>query len=301
MTFKQTLKKIKNLEIQSARNVAKEGLKALAKEMESSQANSTSSFLKQLEKKSSQLASVRVTEPALRNGLRRIHHSARNSSNVKQAKQNIQQSVRDYVKEMENARQSIQEIGQKRIRNDDVILTHCHSTTVMGIFKKAWENGKKFEVICTETRPKLQGRKTARELVGMGVPTTMIVDSAVGTVVNDCDLFIAGADAVTSDGFIINKIGTSVIALAAKQAGTKTSCTCSTFKFDPDTLTGEWEPIEQRDSKEIWEKPPKGLKIKNPAFDFTHPSLIDFLICEEGVINPQQASDIMRDKWGGLK
>ena len=115
---------------------------------------------------------------------------------------------------------------------------------------------------------------------------------------NDVDLVMFGADAITSDGYLVNKIGTSLIALAAEEARTTTSAACETFKFDPATLAGDWEPIEERDRREVWEDPPKNLRILNPAFDLTPPRLINFLICEEGVINIQEASRIMKEKWG---
>jgi ribose 1,5-bisphosphate isomerase len=83
------------------------------------------------------------------------------------------------------------------------------------LLKRAKQSGKKFEIICTETRPVFQGRFTAREMLDLGVKTTMIVDSASRFLMNDADLVIVGADAITSEGNVINKIGTSMIALAA--------------------------------------------------------------------------------------
>ncbi|MCD6414711.1 MAG: S-methyl-5-thioribose-1-phosphate isomerase [Candidatus Diapherotrites archaeon] len=301
MTFDETIAKIKNLEIQSGTNVAIEGLKALEREVMQSKAKNIDELIKEIKDKSTRLASIRSTEPALRNGLKLVDASISSASSTRDARELVSGTVKKYITEIEHAEERIWEIGERRIMDGYTVLTHCHSTAVVGILKKASENGKEFKAICTETRPLFQGRITARELVEAKIPTTMIVDSAARKIMNDIDLFMFGADAVTSDGFVVNKIGTSLIALAAKEARTMTCTACETFKFDPDTLAGEWEPIEKRDPSEVWESPPKGLSIYNPAFDFTPPELVDFLICEEGIINTEEASRIMREKWGMTK
>lgn len=298
MTFEETLEKIKTLEIQSSSRVTKEGLKALNNSLQKSKAKTTKELLKELATKSERLANVRATEPALRNGLNFVKHRVTSASDPKEAKELTREGVECYITKMEQAEQKITEIGEKRIKDDNTLMTHCHSTTVTSIIKKAWENGKRFSVICTETRPRYQGRLTAKELVSKGIPTTLIVDSASRRVMNDVDLVMFGADAITSDGFLVNKIGTSLIALAAKEARTLTCTACETFKFDPATLAGDWEPIEERSPSEVWDKAPEKLKIMNHAFDLTPSSLIDFLICEEGVINIQEASRLMKTKWG---
>ncbi|MCD4740224.1 S-methyl-5-thioribose-1-phosphate isomerase [archaeon] len=294
MTFGQTLKKIKSLEIQSSSNVTKQGLKALSQDIQKNK-ETHKKLLKTIKTKSKQLSQVRVTEPAIRNGLRYLAQDIKNAKTAEETRKTAVKSIRDYLTKMKKAEQKIAEIGSKRIKNNMTVMTHCHSRVVMSILKKAKKQGKKFKVICTETRPFYQGRTTAKELLSTGIPVTMIVDSAARSVMNDVDLVLFGADAITSDGFLINKIGTSQIALAAKEARTMTCTCCETYKFDPMTLSGDWEPIEQRDSKEIWEKSPKKLKILNPAFDATPPDLITFIICEEGVYNIREASQIMKN------
>jgi ribose 1,5-bisphosphate isomerase len=298
MTFEATLGKIKRLEIQSSSSVTKNGLKSLAESIQKSKAKSLDELLEEVETKSRLLASARATEPALRNGLKALKGYVATASSPAEVKRLTAESVDSYIGRMEEAEERIAKIGEKRVTEGSTIMTHCHSRTVVAILKKAAASGKKFDVICTETRPRFQGRTTAKELLAAGIPTTMIVDSAARSVMNDVDLVMFGADAVTSDGFLVNKIGTSLIALAAKEARTMTCAACETFKFDPDTLAGVREPIEERDPKEVWDKPPKKLRIRNPAFDFTPPSLIDFVICEEGVISIQEASRIMKEKWG---
>jgi ribose 1,5-bisphosphate isomerase len=184
------------------------------------------------------------------------------------------------------ARKSIINIGTKRILSGTRILTHCHSSAVTSILMNAKKKGIDFEVVCTESRPRYQGRITAKELLEAGIDTTMIVDSAVRAFLNKVDLVLVGADAITSEGNVINKIGSSQIALIASEARTPFYVAAELLKFDPQTLQGEYEIIEERDSSEVWHDAPKGLTIKNPAFDVTRRVYIHGIICEEGIISP---------------
>jgi len=138
---------------------------------------------------------------------------------------------------------------------------------------------------------------TAKEMSELGVKTTLIVDSAVRFFMNQVDLVIIGADAITSQGNVINKIGTSMIALVANEARTPFYVVSELLKFDPATMYGDYEKIEERSPKEIWEDPPKNLIIRNPAFDVTRRDFIHGIICEEGIISPHSIIEVMHRKY----
>lgn len=296
MRSKTVAGRIKRLEIQGARNIAREGLKALAYDARHSKAKTLASFKKEVKKNSDLLRKARPTEPALRNGLAVVQRAIVREDNLKGAKKAVIEASTQYIKQMEEAKKSLIRVGVRRIKNGMTIMTHCHSSTVTGILIAAKKKGKKFKVINTETRPNFQGRITAKELVKAGIPVTQIVDSAARRFMNDVDLVIVGSDAVTAEGNLVNKIGTSLIALAAHEARTEFACACETFKFDPITFSGAYEPIEKRDKSEVWKNPPKKLKIRNPAFDFTPPEYIDYIITEEGIITPYEAAHILRER-----
>lgn len=295
MKSKVVASRIKKLEIQGARDVAKQGLQALASDARSSKARTIGAFKKEIKSNAKLLATARPTEPALRNGIALILRAIVREDELKGAKRAVAEAAKQYIVGMENAKKRIIDIGVKRIKPKMTVLTHCHSSTVTAILIKAWKKGIRFQVINTETRPRYQGRLTAKELVKAGIPVTHIVDSAVRRVMNDVDLVIVGADAITAEGNLVNKIGTSQIALVAHEARTEFACACETYKFDPITATGEYEPIEQRGKSEVWKNPPKKLKIKNPAFDFTPPEYIDYIITEEGILTPFEAAHILRE------
>jgi ribose 1,5-bisphosphate isomerase len=198
---------------------------------------------------------------------------------------------------LDSTREQTAEIGAKRIKDGSIVFTHCHSSTVTRLLAKAKEQGKNFSVICTETRPAFQGRITAEELVNFGVETTFIVDSAARTFMGDVDLVVLGADAITSEGNVVNKIGSSNIALLAHEACKPFYVVSELLKFDPETLGGECEKIEQRKSDEIWGEAPAKLIVRNPAFDVTPNRYIHGLICEEGIIPPPSIVEVMRRRY----
>jgi ribose 1,5-bisphosphate isomerase len=102
---------------------------------------------------------------------------------------------------------------------------------------------------------------------------------------------------MTSEGNVINKIGTSQIALAANEARIPFYVVTELLKFDPQTIHGDYEVIEERDATEIWEDAPDGLEIRNPAFDVTRRDYIHGIICEEGIISPHSIVEAVRKRY----
>jgi ribose 1,5-bisphosphate isomerase len=148
----------------------------------------------------------------------------------------------------------------------------------------------------------------AKEFLKLKVPTTMIIDSAVSHFVKDVDRVLTGADAVSANGAVINKIGTSMIAAVAHYSRVNVFVAASIYKFSPETIFGELVEIEEQDPSLVIpsEMMPqfKGMEIRNPAFDVTPPEHIDLIVTERGVIPPQGAIMILRQheeiSLGGL-
>jgi len=294
-----TAEKMKRLEIQGARNVAIAAIKSIETMATQTKAKTKAEFLKELSEAKETLFASRETEPLMRNALRWIIAQVEKSreKQVKKLASTASSASRQFLKNLENSKEEIAEIGARRIKNGSTIFTHCHSSTVTHLLKKAKQERKTFEVICTETRPLFQGRTTAKEMLQLGVKTTMIADSAAHFFMNQVDLVIVGADAITSEGNVINKIGTSMIALAAHEARTPFYAVSELLKFDPATTYGERERIEERNPNELWEDRPKGLVIRNPAFDITRRDFIHGIICEEGIISPHSTMEVVRRKY----
>lgn len=298
-SVRDTAEKVRMLNIRGARNIAIAAVKSIEVLASQTMAKNKDEFLRELFEAKNILFASRETEPLMRNLIRYII-----SNVVKSEEKKVENLVRivssvskQFLVDLDNSKEKIAEIGAKRIPNNSVILTHCHSSTVTYLLKRAKEKGKSFEVICTETRPFFQGRITAKEMLELGVKTTLIVDSAARFFINDVDLAIVGADAITSEGNVINKIGTSTIALIAKEARTPLYVASELLKFDPATMYGDYEKIEERGSDEVWKKAPKNLIIRNPVFDVTRRDFIHGIICEEGIISPHSIIEVIHRKY----
>ena len=181
-------------------------------------------------------------------------------------------------------------------------MTHCNSSAAISVMKTTWEQGKKFEVFVTETRPRFQGYLTASELSKVGIPVTMILDDAVRYFMQDVDKVIVGADAITANGALVNKIGTSMVALAAHEAKVRFFVAAETYKFSPETMIGELVTIEERDVGEMLSKKELDhlgkIKVRNPSFDVTPAEYIDLIITERGIIPPVGAILILEEVFG---
>jgi ribose 1,5-bisphosphate isomerase len=298
-SVKDTAERIKRLEIRGARNIAIAAIRAIETLANQTKAKNKEDFLEELLEAKEFLFTSRETEPLMRNVIRWIISQVEKSGKikVKELAKIVSSVSEQFLKNLDESKEKIAEIGARRIRNNSVILTHCHSSTVTYMLKKAKEKGKIFEVICTETRPLLQGRITAREMLKLDVKTTFIADSAARFFMNQVDMVIVGADAITSEGNVINKIGTSMIALAAHEARTPFYVVSELLKFDPATMYGDYEKIEERSPNEVWKNPPKNLIIRNPAFDVTRRDFIHGIICEEGIISPHSIAEVIHRKY----
>ena len=293
------MKQIRRLEIQGARNVAIAAIKAIQGLASRSEAPTKKDFIRELTKAKDALFASRATEPLMRNAIRLVINRVDKSEekNVKRLVEIVSLASEQFLGDLESSRKRIAEIGAKRIRSNSVVLTHCHSSTVTNLLKRAQYEGKVFEVICTETRPVFQGQVTAKEMLDLGLKTTFIVDSASRFFMNDVDLVLVGADAITSEGNVINKIGTSMVALVAQESRTPFYVVSELLKFDPATVSGDYEKIEERSPNEIWKNAPEGLIIRNPAFDITRRDFIHGMICEDGMISPHSITEVMHRKY----
>jgi ribose 1,5-bisphosphate isomerase len=295
----KTAEKIRKLQVQGARNVAIAAVKALQAQAEQTKTKNKTDFLAELKEAQALFSASRETEPLMRNAIRWviIQTQAANTNKISELSKVVVSTVDQFLKDLEATREETAEIGAKRIGEGSVVFTHCHSSTVTRLLAKAKEEGKNFKVICTETRPAFQGRITARELVDLGIETTFIVDSAARTFMADVDIVIVGADAITSEGNVVNKIGSSGIAVLAHEARVPFYVVSELLKFDSATYQGECEKIEQRSPAEVWSEAPAKLNVRNPAFDVTSNRYIHGLVCEEGIIAPQSIMQVMLRRY----
>jgi methylthioribose-1-phosphate isomerase len=194
-------------------------------------------------------------------------------------------------------------LGAELIPERACVMTHCNTGalataghgTALGVIRSA--KSKHIRVIANETRPYLQGaRLTAWELVREGIPCTLITDSMAGHLMScgEVDVVVVGADRIAANGDTANKIGTYPLAVLAKRHGIPFYVVAPLSTFDLKISSGKEIPIEERSADEVtgyrdvrWA--PRGIKVRNPAFDVTPAELITGIVCEKGVVlNPSR-------------
>lgn len=195
------------------------------------------------------------------------------------------------------------QFGASLIKEGSRIYTHCNTGalatgghgTALGIIRSAYADGKITQVYAGETRPWLQGaRLTAWELMQDNIPVKLVCDGAAAQLfrAKGADWVIVGADRITANGDVANKIGTYSLAVLAKHHGMKVMVAAPTTTFDLSLDSGNAIPIEQRPMSEVTSlngQPiaPEGCEAINPSFDVTPAELIDAIVTEKGyVLNP---------------
>jgi ribose 1,5-bisphosphate isomerase len=280
------IKDIKALKIQGATSVAKAALKVMHNEFKAD------SSREHIDKIIVALHKTRPTEPMMRNTIKYYLHLVQDRK-LKPAEAN--KKVKDYFS---FCKRQIVFHGKQLIKDGRTYFTHCHSSKVTGIFIAARKN-KLFRVFNTETRPLFQGRITATELSSAGIPVVHFVDSAARVALKDCDAVFIGADAITDDAEVFNKIGSELIAETAKQRKIKVYVCASSWKVDPMTFFDFSEKIEKRNEKEIWKNPPAGVIVNNFAFEKINPKFITGIISEFGILKPKEfiKKVKLKNKW----
>jgi ribose 1,5-bisphosphate isomerase len=246
-----------------------------------------------------QLKGTRPTAVSLANALYYTLKDLDEGGSVEVQKTAVIASGEEFIKNSHEAVSKIALTGADLINDGDTLLTICNSSVALGVIIKAYQQEKKIQVFSAESRPRFQGRITVKQLAGAGVPVTMIVDSAVKHFMQQVDKAFVGADAITADGEVFNKIGTSQVALIANEYDRPFYVCAETYKFAPQTLNGETIEIEERDVEEIADPSDfPGVNIINPAFDRTPAKHITGIITELGVVKPDDARGIIQDMLG---
>lgn len=293
MSLDKTIEDIRSLKIQGANSVAYHAVLALKDICH--MAKTITELKSGLEAAKKRLFSARPTEPALRNA---INYVIKNShgQDLRQFRSSALKLVADAAGALKGSNEAIARIGYRKIRSGMTIFTHCHSSSVLAVIRRAWKEGARFNVHNTETRPRFQGRITARELASIGIPVRHFVDAAARLAIKKADLMLIGADAITTEGYVINKIGSELMSEVAARYGVPVYSCASSWKFDPETIFGFDEVIESRSPKEVWERPPRGVKIDNHAFEKVSPGLIAGIISETGIYPSEVFVEEMKKK-----
>ncbi|MEY8369504.1 S-methyl-5-thioribose-1-phosphate isomerase [Anaerovoracaceae bacterium 42-11] len=259
------------------------------------------------------LAGARPTAVNLAWALNRMYdlYESERPNSVKDAKELLFAEAEAIRREDEAACYAMGEYGLSLLEPGMGILTHCNAGTIatakygtcLAPIYLGTERGYEFRVFADETRPLLQGaRLTSWELSKSGIDVTLICDNMASSVMKKgwVDAVVTGCDRMAANGDGANKIGTSGVAILAKEYGIPFYMYVPTSTIDLETDSGSDIQIEERDGEEIYkmwyEKPmaPEGIKTYNPAFDVTEAKYITAVITEKGIVRPPYRENLAK-------
>ena len=265
-------------------------------------ASAMAAFLSRLEADADALAAARPTAVNLGWAVRRCLDAARACGSPDEAADRILALARRMQEDDVAANRAIGRGGAALLPDSGGVLTHCNTGalatagygTALGVIRAAWESGKQPRVFCTETRPWMQGaRLTAWEFARLGVPATLIVDSAAGALMaaGRVSAVVTGADRIAANGDAANKIGTYALAALAHAHNIPFYVAAPVSTVDFGTSDGEAIPIEERPAEEVTSLggrriAAEGVDVWNPAFDVAPARLVSAIITERGVARP---------------
>lgn len=262
-------------------------------------------FLQYLRKTADLLAATRPTAVNLFWALQRmlkVIEEAAAALDIPELKALIVQEAHNIFTEDVAMNKRIGQYGNELVPAGARILTHCNAGalatagygTALGVIRAAHDAGKEISVFADETRPLLQGaRLTAWELMQDGIPVTLITDNMAGYLMKKgmIDLAVVGADRITANGDVANKIGTYTVAVLCKEHNIPFYVAAPASTVDMNLAAGEDITIEERQPDEVTavfgqEVAPRGVRVLNPAFDVTPNEIITAIITDRGVVKP---------------
>ena len=301
-----TAESIATMEIRGAATIASAAAEALAEQAEAAaEADATATdpaaFRASMRAAARTLRETRPTAVSLPNALRYVLQRMEGDS-VDRLRRSVVDASEAFVRQLDRAQEDLGRVGANRLADGDTVMTHCHSTDALACIEAAVEQGKSISAVVKETRPRQQGHITAEQLREAGVPVTLIVDSAARRYLDEVDHVVVGADSIAADGGVINKIGTSGLAVNARERGVPIMTAAQTIKLHPETLTGHTVEIEMRDEDEVIDDDAResigDVAVENPAFDVTPPRYMDAIVTEQGQFPPESIVTLMRELFG---
>ncbi len=265
-----------------------------------SKAKTRARLLDDMDRAAAGLKSTRPTAINLFWGIERVmRKAAKAGTDIEGIMESVVSEVKLMAEEDVKVNKRLGKIGAELIEDGDTILTQCNAGalatvgygTALGVVRAAREAGKYVKVIVPETRPALQGsRLTAFELARDGFDCTVITDTAVGYMLSTgrVDKVVVGADRITKDGFVFNKIGTYQEAVLADRHKIPFYPAAPYSSFDLER-THDQVAIEERGFDEVVKVRgrrivPLGVPVANPVFDITPPDLVSAIISDRGLV-----------------
>ena len=300
--WQEAVEAIREMRVRGAPAIGVTAAYAVAMAAQEIGAPTTEEFLTQLKDAAAVIASARPTAVNLHWAVQRMLEVAEAEQDLSRIGDRLLAEARQIQEEDEAINRQMGEFGQELMPDGGTVLTHCNTGalatsaygTALGVIRAGWESGRRFRVFNTETRPFLQGaRLTSWEFQQLGIPATLLVDSAAGMLMRrgEISCVITGADRIAANGDTANKIGTYSLAVLAQENSIPFYVAAPTSTVDPGLPNGDQIQIEERAEEEVTHFQavriaPPGVAAINPSFDVTPSRYVEAIITEAGVCRP---------------
>ncbi|SFX10803.1 translation initiation factor eIF-2B [Marinospirillum alkaliphilum] len=200
---------------------------------------------------------------------------------LKKARGRAAVHAEEVIEQVQQAQARAVEFCMNELTDGMTIMTHSVSSSVMQLFTACQRSGKQINAIITESRPGMEGRNLARYLNKLGVQTQFITEAQMAHFVVQADKVIVGADSLLRDGSLVNKTGTRLLALAAKDAGIPFWVLAESFKHS--LVLPEDVVLEEMPEEELQLESMPNVQLHNIYFDLIPARLITAWADEQGV------------------
>ena len=297
------LAEIREDRVHGASELSRRSLRAMRLGAELTSATTPADLFRQLKVFGGELTSTHPNMAPLTNLVGKllylIAEKARKESDVDEFKLTVKKICDQLIEESVRASHEVALHGSKLIQDHMTIFTHSRSATVFETFKVAASMGRRIRVVVTESRPLFEGRAVAQELSGLGIRVNLVVDAAMGYMMDTADICVVGADSVLSDGSVVNKIGTFPLAMSANQHNKPFYVLCEKSKFNLRSVFEARRGMEERDEAEVLpDQHGPFLDVRNPYFDTTPGTLVSKLITEDGALSREQLPKLFLEILG---
>ncbi len=222
MTSEELIAAIEDLQVRGAYRITRAAVEALAHRARELAGADWAEFARELRAAAARIQRAQPSMPSVAAGvahlLAALEEPGEGEGSPRQVSERIAERAAAFVDRLDRAQRDVVAVGSALVRDGDVLFVHSYSGTLRDALQRAWEEGRRFQIIGTESRPYGEGRALAAELARLGVPYTLIIDAASGTYLPRADKVMVGLDAILADGSVVNKVGTYPIALTARFA-----------------------------------------------------------------------------------
>jgi translation initiation factor eIF-2B subunit delta len=281
----ETAEEIADMQTHSSSVVAIKAAKALRAVTER-EFPTVEEYYRALERNSSALRRANKSHASLHTTQRDIVSTVQESDagSVDAAQEQTLVAIDEVIDRVETSKERAATEAVSLLEDGQTLLTHDYSTTVLSAIEAAVDAGHELTIYVTESRPRYLGRRMARTLGQLdAVETTLIVDSAAGHHLPDIDRVLVGMTCIVEDS-LYNRVGTYPLAATATDVGVPLTTVGADTKIIKSGFRFE---NEQRVTSEVMREPAEGFDISNPAYDATPTRLLDTIVTDEGVFEPE--------------